>query len=564
MKFNLLSILLFISNFIIAQTNISAEIIYSSYFGGNEGDEARSIAIDNKDNLYIFGYTLSTNLPTHTSSFQDTLKGSYDTFISKFDSSGNHIWTTYIGGTNVDLASSIKATHDNCLVLLGYTNSIDFPTTSGAFQTTHAGQYDVFIIKIDTSGNIIWSTLFGGTGGELGVDASLDFNNHIVIAGQTNSSNFPSTTGAFQPLPLGGNDAFIAKFNQNGQLLWASCYGGTATEDAHAITSDFENNIIITGMTNSTDLFISSNAVQSLNNGFFDIYIAKFSPSGNLIWATYFGGSNYDDIYGIHSDSSNNLYLAGRTASMDFVTTPNAFQTFKNNGVDACIFKLSKNGDLIWSTYFGGNGDDFAEKIYIDKKNNVTTLINTNSDSISLASDTTFSLYPINLENTYILTLDSSGIPIWSAFFGGNSIDRAYDFKIVPGGKLYFTGTTESLNIPITSNAFQINKDSYVDSYICIINSSLFYTDTSNINTITKNIYAKNKISLYPNPTHNTICIENIINPFYYAIISSKGEILKSETCNKNCIETNYLSPGLYVLELQINEQIYRKKFIKQ
>ncbi|MFN4233960.1 MAG: SBBP repeat-containing protein [Bacteroidia bacterium] len=564
MKFNLLSILFFITNFIIAQNNISAEIIYSSYFGGNEGDEARSIAIDKDDNFYIFGYTLSTDLPTSSNSFQDTLKGSYDAFISKFDSSGNHIWTTYIGGTNVDIASGIKATNDNYLVLLGYTNSIDFPTTSGAYQTTNAGQYDVFLIKIDTGGNLVWSTLFGGIGGELGIDISIDLNNNIIIGGQTNSSNFPSTTGAFQPLPLGGNDAFIAKFNQNGHLLWATCYGGTSTEDAHAITSDFENNIIITGMTNSNDLSISSNALQSLNNGFFDIYIAKFSPTGNLLWATYFGGTNYDDIYGIHSDSSSNLYLAGRTSSVDFVTTPNAFQTSKNNGVDACIFKLSKNGELAWSTYLGGDGDDFADKILIDKNNNVTTLINTLSDTISLPADTIFTNYPLNLEKAYILTLDSSGVPIWSAYFGGNSIDRAYDFKIVPSGKLFFTGTTESANIPITANAFQNNKDLYVDSYFCIINSSIFYTDTSNINTITRNNLVQNNISLYPNPTHNTICVENVMKPFYYAIINTKGEIIKSEICNNNCIETNYLSSGLYIIEILNNEQIYRKKIIKQ
>ena len=563
MKYFLSSILSFISSFIIAQTSIHSELIYNTYFGGNEGDEARSIAIDKDDNFYIFGYTLSTDLPTSSASFQDTLKGSYDTYITKFDSSGNHIWTTYLGGSNVEIASSIKTTNDNHLIVLGYTNSNDFPTSSGAYQTINAGQYDVFIIKIDTDGNIIWSTLFGGMGGELGIDVSIDLNNNILVGGQTNSSNFPSTAGAFQPLPLGGNDAFVAKFNSLGQLLWATCYGGTSTEDAHAITSDFENNVIITGMTNSSDITISPNALQSNNKGFFDIYIAKFSSSGNFIWGTYFGGTNYDDIYGIHCDSSSNLYLAGRTSSIDFETTPNAYQATKNNGIDACLFKLSKNGELIWSTYLGGNGDDFADKILIDRNNNVTTLINTLSDTISLPADTIFTNYPINFEKAFILTLDSSGMPIWSAYFGGNSIDRAFDFKIATGGKLFFTGTTESINIPITNNAFQDSKKLYVDSYVGIIYSPLFYSDTTNLNSSTKILNRQNDFLIYPNPANDYICTKEILSFFEFNIINLKGEILMSANTNRPCIDIKDLCSGVYILEIKNQETIIRKKIIK-
>lgn len=562
-KYFLSSLLSLISSFIIAQTSMHSELIYNSYFGGNENDEVRSIAIDKDDNFYIFGYTLSTDLPTTSTSFQDTLKGSYDTYITKFDSAGNHIWTTYLGGTNVEIASSIKTTNDNYLVILGYTNSNDFPTSLGAYQTINAGQYDIFITKIDTNGNIIWSTLFGGMGGELGIDLSIDLNNNILVGGQTNSSNFPSSPGAFQPLPLGGNDAFLAKFNSSGHLLWATCYGGTSTEDIHAITSDFENNVIITGMTNSNDITISANALQSNNNGLFDIYIAKFSSSGNFIWGTYFGGSNYDDIYGIHCDSSNNLYLAGRTSSIDFETTPNAYQATKNDGIDACLFKLSKNGELIWSTFFGGNDDDSAERIYINKNNNVTTIINTHSDTITLPADTTFTNYPINFEKAYILTLDTSGMPIWSAYFGGNSIDRAYDFKIVPGGKLFFTGTTESINIPITNNAFQNSKNLYVDSYVGIIYSSLFYSDTTNLNLNAKILNDQNNLLIYPNPTNDYICFNKILTPYEFNIINLNGEILINAKTNQPCIDIKDLCSGVYVLEIKNKETIVRKRIIK-
>lgn len=548
---------------VFAQTTLNANLIYNTYFGANEGDEARSITIDIDDNFYIFGYTLSTDLPTNSTSFQDSLKGSYDAFLTKFDSSGNHIWTTYIGGSNVEIASSIKTTLDNHLILIGYSNSLDFPTTTGAFQTNNAGQYDVFIIKIDTSGQVIWSTLFGGMGGELGIDASIDLNNNIIVGGQTNSSNFPFTSGAFQPLPLGGNDAFVAKFNSNGQLLWATCYGGTSTEDAHAITSDYENNVIITGMSNSNDLTISATALQSNNNGFFDIYIAKFSSNGNFLWGTYFGGSNYDDIYGVQSDSSNNLYFAGLTSSVDFVTTSNALQSNKNNGTDACIFKLSKNGQLLWSTYLGGDDDDAATRIYIDKNNNVTTLINTYSDTITLIADTIFSNHPINFEKVYILTIDSSGNPLWSSYFGGNSIDRAYDLIITPGGKLLFTGTTESTNLPVTSNAFQSSKNLYVDSYVGIIHSPLYFTDTTNLNTSIQIQKKKNDKVMFPNPASEYVCLsENFIN-YELSILNANGALIKHEKIAQNCFDIKALNPGLYIFEIKAQENIIREKIIK-
>lgn len=563
MKYIITIILFLIIYLAFAQQSIPSDLKYSSYYGGNEADEARSIAIDNDDNFYIFGYTLSTNLPTNSNSFQDSLKGSYDAFIAKFDSSGNHIWTSYIGGSNVDIASSIKITLDNHLILVGYSNSSDFPTTPGAFQTNNAGQYDVFIIKIDTSGQIIWSTLFGGMGGELGIDISIDLDNNIIIGGQTNSSNFPFTLGAFQPLPLGNNDAFVAKFNTNGQLLWATCYGGTATEDAHAITNDYENNVIITGMSNSSDLTISSNALQSTNNGFFDIYIAKFSSNGNFLWGTYFGGTNYDDIYGIHCDSLNNLYLSGVTSSIDFQTTSNAFQAIKNNGTDACIFKLSKNGDLIWSTYLGGDDDDSAIRINIDRNNNVTTLINTISDTLSLNADTIFSNYPLNFQKVYIITMDSSGSPLWSSYFGGNYIDRAFDFKIAPGGKLFFTGTTESSNIPITSNAFQSSKNLYVDSYVGIIQSSLYLTDTTNVNTSIQVSNKKNEMVLFPNPASEYVCFsKNYIN-YELSILDANGKLIKHEKIAQNCINIKALNQGLYIFEIKGQENIIREIMIK-
>jgi hypothetical protein len=554
-------ILIYASNF--AQSLVSGNLKYNSYYGGNETDEGRSIAIDNKSNFYLFGYTLSTDLPTNSNSFQDTLKGSYDAFIAKFDSLGNHIWTTYLGGSNVEIASTIKTTHDNNLILLGYTNSIDFPITSGAYQSSIGGQYDVFISKIDTSGQLIWSTFFGGMGGELGIDLAIDLNNNLIIGGQTNSSNFPYTSGAFQPLPLGGNDAFIAKFNSLGQLIWATCYGGTSTEDIHAITHDYENNVIITGMTNSSDLAISTNAIQTINNGFFDIYIAKFSPNGNLMWSTYFGGSNYDDIFGVQSDSLNNLYFAGLTSSNDFITTPNALQTSKNNGSDACIFKLSKNGNLIWSTYIGGDNDDGAYKIYIDKNNNVTTLINTQSDTISLYSDTVYTNYPLSFEKVYIITTDSSCTPLWSTYFGGDNNERAYDLKILPDGNLYFIGNTESSNLPTTSNAFQSTKNLYTDCFIGIINSSLYFTDTSTIGSSFINQKKIKEFTVYPNPVDRYICFnENLINDELY-IYNVNGQLIKNEIISDHCINIEKLNPGIYIVEIIGKENILREKIIK-
>jgi hypothetical protein len=564
------SLLMSLSSF--AQKNAErSQLIWSTYYGGTEGDEIKSITSDTDGNIYVSGNSLSTDLPTNSNSFQQNNAGSSDIFISKFNATGEHVWSTYFGGSNYEINSKIAFTHDNKIVVCGYSNSSDFPTTSGVFQEANAGGYDVCIFKLDTNGALIWSTLFGGNGGELGIDLVIDTNNNILVGGQSNSANFPSTPGALQAIPNGGNDAFIAKFDSNGQRIWATCYGGIGTEDIHAIACDKNNNIIFSGMSNSNDLAISPTAPQTNNNGFFDIYIVKLNSNGQFVWASYFGGTNYDDIYGIGCDSLNHIYFSGRTSSIDFPVTPNAFQEQKNNGTDACFFKFSANGDLLWSTYFGGSQDDYGERIIMDKQNHFIAIVNTQSDSLYTTSNPPYQNNNAGYSDLFLLKFNAYGEPVWSSYFGGSNNEYGYDLCLLNNGGLAFAGSTSSLDLPLSSNPFQSINAGFGDGFIAHLTANYYIEDTLNTNNIINSKTNVKTLNIFPNPIQDKINI-NFPKPIKTAnikIADIYGKICYEEKTELNQSSHTLILPhiatGVYqiVIATDTDSELYYGRFVK-
>jgi len=225
----------------------------------------------------------------------------------------------------------------------GYTNSTDFPTTVGAFQTTSVGTADAFVSKLNATGSaLVYSTYLGATetgGSSIAVDAS----DNAYATGDTSSSNFPTTAGAFQTKLGGGVDAFVTKLNATGSALVYSTYLGGAHYDAgQGIAIDPSDNAYIAGYTNSSNFPTSSDAFQTKLGGGLDAFVSKLSTSGSaLLYSTYVGGGGFDVGRGIAVDATANAYVAGGTNSSHFPTTPGAFQTTLRGTGDAFVSKFS-------------------------------------------------------------------------------------------------------------------------------------------------------------------------------------------------------------------------------
>ena len=204
--------------------------LVSSYFGGTQQDEIKGVCIDNNKNSYLLGNTYSTDLPITIGKINDTNSGDFEAFLCKFDSCGILKWCTYFGTSAYDSGEKIALTNDGNIVFCGYTSGVTSHTTLGCFQPISGGGYDCFITKINPNGTIIWSTYFGKSGGDFAFEIKVDNYDNIIIGGTTTSPNLYTTASSFQQVKQANTDAFIARFDKNGQLKWSTYYGGNASE----------------------------------------------------------------------------------------------------------------------------------------------------------------------------------------------------------------------------------------------------------------------------------------------------------------------------------------------
>jgi hypothetical protein len=348
-------------------------LVYSSYFPGAAGlaatyGNAACIAVDASGNIYVAGGAFA-GLPVTAGAFQTTCLGSTgntNAFFAKINPAlsgmASVLYASYLGGSGWDGARGIALDSAGDAYLTGYASDSNFPTTSGAFQTTYGGgATDTFVAKFNPalsgSASLVYSTYLGGSGddscllwsgatlGGIAVDSA----GNAYVTGSTSSTNFPTTSGAYQPTsnivnprgtPLVGRDVFVTKLNATGTALVYSTYiGGGGSKKSlaprsggSAIAVDANGDAELTGWTNSTT-FPTKNPLQATNGGGYDAFVTVLNPAGSsLLFSSYFGGSDDDNGCGIALDSAGNAYVGGGTVSTNFPTTPGAYQTSPGGG----------------------------------------------------------------------------------------------------------------------------------------------------------------------------------------------------------------------------------------
>ncbi|MFL0499071.1 DUF7948 domain-containing protein, partial [Priestia megaterium] len=318
---------------------IDPGLTYSTYLGGTASEDGSGIAVDTGGNVYVAGSTQSADFPTTPGAFDTTLNGPTDAFITKLDPTGNTlIYSTYLGGTDFDQGSSIAVDTGGNAYVTGVTRSADFPTTPGAFDTTFNGTTTAFVTKLDPTGSTLtYSTYLGGTSFDTGSGIAVDTGGNAYVTGSTQSADFPTTPGAFNPTFNGAADAFVTKLDSTGSTLIYSTYlGGTDFDQGFSIAVDAGGNAYVTGFTASTNFPTTLGAFDTTFNGIFDVFVTKLDPTGStLIYSTYLGGIFFDIGRGIAVDTGGNAYVTGSTQSADFPTTPGAFDTTFNGNIDA-------------------------------------------------------------------------------------------------------------------------------------------------------------------------------------------------------------------------------------
>ncbi|HEY7909865.1 MAG TPA: SBBP repeat-containing protein [Thermomicrobiales bacterium] len=362
---------------------IDPTLVYSTFLGGSGNDEGTGIAVDTGGSVYVTGYTKSTNFPVTNGS---TLNGSQDAFVTKLDTTGTRVYSTYLGGSADDWGNGIAVDASGNAYVTGRTYSTNFPVTNGSTLngtgTTTGSNGDAFVTSLGANGVRRSSTYLGGSGHDEGAGIAVDTGGNAYVTGITFSTNFPVTNGSTYG---GAQDVFVTKLNGSGGRVYSTYLGGSGDDEGGGIAVDTGGNAYVTGKTQSTNFPVTDG---STIGGDQDAFVTRLDGNGARVYSTYLGGRARDLGTGIAVDTSGNAYVTGITLGVGFPVTDGSTPGGSN---DAFVTEFNGSGVRIYSTYLGGIADDAGTAIAVDTGSNVYITGYTNSTNFPVTNGSTFS-----------------------------------------------------------------------------------------------------------------------------------------------------------------------------
>ncbi|MEZ5016951.1 MAG: T9SS type A sorting domain-containing protein [Flavipsychrobacter sp.] len=476
---------------------IDPTLEWATYYGGNQQEWSHASATDLAGNVYMGGWTYSTNNIATTGAFQDTLTPNsvsnyYNGFLVKFNVNGVRQWGTYYPGH----VASITCDQNGNVYFTGGIDSVIGFATSGAHQDTFGGRGvytggyyhgDAFVAKFTGSGQRTWATFYGGNQHDRGTSIALDVLGNVYIGGSTNSPNNIATTGAFRSvLPANpwstsywwGHAGFIAKFSNGGARQWATYHNGMISD----IDLDALGNIYACGTTwyDTGVATVGAHQTTHSNGGSngYEGFLAKFSNTGARQWATYYGGNSYDWAHTVDCDAANNVYISGMTFSSNNIASNGAFQTSHAGSYDAFLVKFNSFGNRQWGTYFGGTGQEYGSSMVITPQDKIFISGSTLSTS-GIATTDGYKTSNSGNWDDYIAEFTTWGARAYATFYGGPSQEYSYGGGWGGGwgngggglsynytGRLHLASSTASTTGIATSGAHQTSANSSYDAYM--------------------------------------------------------------------------------------------------
>jgi hypothetical protein len=447
---------------------IDPALTYASFFGGTGDETAYAVATDPSGNMYIAGSTSSTDLPGATSQFGG---GFFDGFVAKFSPAGALLYSTYLGGSGDEQAYGLAVDSQGNAYMTGYTTSTNFPVTQGAYGGRLIGSRNAFVAKLNPAGtSLLYSSYLGGSGSDTGYGIAVDGSGDMFITGSTSSTNFPVSAGAYRGAYSGGSsDAFVTALNTSGSsLLYSTYLGGSDQDQAYAIALDARGDAYVAGETLSADFPNTPGLIQAAENGSYDGFVAALNPSGTaLIYSTFLGGTLDDYACGIAVDSSGNAYVSGYTGSTNFPHTSGVLQPGNAGGYDAFVTKINPSGTaLVYSTYLGGSGDDYALPIAVDSGGNAYITGDTTSTDFPITADAAQSS-ALGAYAAFVAVLNSDASALWyGTYLGGSASQTGWGIALSPTQQVIAVGYTASSDFPVTTNAFQATLAGATDAFV--------------------------------------------------------------------------------------------------
>jgi gliding motility-associated-like protein len=446
--------------------------LWGTFYGdetGNAGSNWHEVDLttDSLGNAYVSGSTTSQS-PSYATSGAHQTSGSHQYINSitngilfKFDKNGNRLWGTYYSGTQAIYLYGVKTDSQNNVLITGYTWSETNISTIGSFQPNLRGSSDAILVKFNSNGVRQWGTYFGGEDSDYATKLDIDINDNVYIVGTTSSktniainSNF-QTELSYSASPYGINtDAFIAKFNTNGNLIWSTYVGGDGNDNLSAITIK-DSYLVAGGATKSTNNMATTGVFQEKPNSNFlgDGYVCKFSLNGERIWGSYYGGSSpMEEIRSVEIDNDENIYIGGYTYSSDNIATSGTFEDSNANLYKGLLAKLNAQGQRMWGTYVG---DINISSIVF--QNNSLYIGGGNIDfrtDLKLTTPCSYKPNRIRSHYGYAGKFSKEGLFIWGTYIGN---DNTIKIALHTDGAIFVAGLSSFNDDIADGSSYQSN-----------------------------------------------------------------------------------------------------------
>ena len=497
---------------VISTSLFSQNIEWETNLGGSIDDTAYSIKQTNDGGYIVAGFSMSTNGDVGGNN------GSLDLWIVKLDNTGILVWETNLGGSTIDNAYSIQQTTDNGYIVAGSSGSNDGDVGG------NNGQNDFWIVKLDSTGSLVWETNLGGSNLDIARSIEQTTDSGYIVAGSSNSTN--GDVGGNN----GANDFWIVKLDSTGSLVWETNLGGSNDDFAHSIEQTTDGGFIVAGRSES------ANGDVGGNNGGIDFWIVKLDSTGILVWETNLGGSNWDEASSIEQTTDEGYIVTGLSFSNDGDVGGN------NGNSDYWIVKLDSTGSLVWETNLGGNSTDEAYSIAQTTDGGYIVA----GYSFSIDGDVGGNY---GQKDYWILKLDSTGNLVWETNIGGSDNDIARSIEQTTDGGYIIAGSSSSINNDVGGN------NGANDFWIVKLDGTLGIEDNT-----------ASKISISPNPTSNTISIANISEEITkIEILDLQGRLMLSQNnIINNTINLSNLQSATYLIKIHVGRTIFYKKVIKK
>ncbi len=538
---------------------------WAKNFGGSGFEQGNGIAVDNSGNVYTIGYFAGTaDFDPGPGIYSLTANGSADIFISKLDSMGNLVWARAFGSTDWDKGNSIALDNSGNIYATGFfSDTVDFDPGPGVFNLTSVGITDIFICKLDASGNYLWAKSVGGTDYDFGISIKTDDSGNVYTTGNfLDTVDFDPGAATYSITSMGTYDIFILKLDSSGNYIWVKTFGGQEPQSVSSIDVDASGNVYTTGyFYTSADFDPGPNVFYLISEGENDVFVSKLDSMGNFIWAKQFGNYDEDEGLSIATDNSGNVYTTGTfKVTVDFDPGQGGYNLISAGSEDIFISKLDSTGSFIWAKSFGNISVEKGLDITLDNSGNIYAVGQFTGTVDFDPGPGVFNLNSNGDYDLFICKLTSSGNLVWAKSMGALGVDLGGSIAVDDLNNVYTTGYFQStVDFDPGPGVHNLTASGMGDVFILKLSNSTTGISENNL---------RHSITLFPNPTEGKITISTNNASGIEAVIIR--DILGKEVLAKNFSSAMQIeftlegASGLYFVELICGDNKSYSKVIKE